>query len=109
MLDGMLVGFVPVIPGSEDYDEPQVVAAIATTDYDAPVDGRASAPSPPPPHHFRRWTTRCPATVVCSADSSAASASSDRPETQGLAALALLLAGLLLGAQLVIDTRRSPR
>lgn len=49
MLDGMLVGFVPVIPGSEDYDEPQIVAAIATTDYDAPLDGRASAPKPSAP------------------------------------------------------------
>ena len=52
MLDGMLVGFVPVIPGSEDYDEPQIVAAIATTDYDAPMDGRSTepkTPAPPPP------------------------------------------------------------
>ncbi len=49
MLDGMLVGFVPVIPGSENYDEDQVVAAIATTDYDAPVDLSPRATTPPPP------------------------------------------------------------
>ena len=49
MLDGMLVGFVPVIPGSESYDDAQVVAAIATTDYDAPVDLSPRAPAPPVP------------------------------------------------------------
>jgi hypothetical protein len=50
MLDGMLVGFVPVIPGSDSYDDAQVAAAIATTDYDAPVDlAPRTAPAPPPP------------------------------------------------------------
>ncbi len=52
MLDGMLVGYVPVIPGSEDYDEAQIVAAIAGTDYDAPVGpspARGSVSTPPPP------------------------------------------------------------
>ncbi len=53
MLDGMLVGFVPVIPGSEDYDEPQIAAAIANIDYDAPIDRRPATPSaartPAPP------------------------------------------------------------
>jgi hypothetical protein len=34
MRDGVLVGFVPVIPGSESYDERQVVDAIAATTYD---------------------------------------------------------------------------
>jgi hypothetical protein len=33
MRDGMLVGFVPHIPGSEDFDEEQTVAAIASADY----------------------------------------------------------------------------
>ena len=37
MQDGMLVGFVPEIEGSEDFDEAQVVDAIARTDYDQPV------------------------------------------------------------------------
>jgi hypothetical protein len=37
MQDGMLVGYVPEIEGSEDFDEAQVVDAIARTDYDRPV------------------------------------------------------------------------
>lgn len=46
MRDGMLVGFVPSIPGSDDFDESQVVDAIARTDYDQPVaKQRASAPA----------------------------------------------------------------
>jgi hypothetical protein len=31
--DGVLVGFVPQISGSSDFDEAQVIHAIATTDY----------------------------------------------------------------------------
>ena len=46
MRDGMLVGFVPQIEGSEDFDEQQVVDAIARTDYDQPV-ARQRAASPP--------------------------------------------------------------
>jgi hypothetical protein len=37
MQDGMLVGYVPEIEGSEDFDEAQVVDAMARTDYDQPV------------------------------------------------------------------------
>ena len=37
MQDGDLVGFVPKIEGSEDFDEPQIVDAIARTNYDRPV------------------------------------------------------------------------
>ena len=37
MQDGDLVGFVPKIDGSEDFDEAQTVDAIARTDYDRPV------------------------------------------------------------------------
>jgi hypothetical protein len=49
MRDGMLVGFVPQIEGSEDFDESQVVDAIARTDYDQPVARqRATAPPPAP-------------------------------------------------------------
>ena len=47
MRDGMLVGFVPVIEGSEDFDEEQVVDAIARTDYDRPI-ARQRAVAPPP-------------------------------------------------------------
>ena len=47
MLDGELVGFVPVIPGSEEYDEDQVVEAIASTDYDQPITTPSTTPPPP--------------------------------------------------------------
>jgi hypothetical protein len=50
MRDGMLVGYVPEIEGSEDFDEQQVVDAIARTDYDQPVaTQRPVAPEPGPP------------------------------------------------------------
>ena len=49
MRDGMLVGFVPVIEGSEDFDEAHVVDAIARADYDQPVAHlRKTAPPPEP-------------------------------------------------------------
>src|SRR5712664_1999762 len=49
MRDGMLVGYVPQIEGSEDFDEPQIVDAIARTDYDQPVARqRTVAPAPGP-------------------------------------------------------------
>jgi hypothetical protein len=47
MRDGMLVGFVPQIAGSEDFDEEQTVLAIAATDYDQPV-ARTRKEAPPP-------------------------------------------------------------
>jgi len=46
MRDGMLVGFVPQIEGSEDFDEDQTVDAIARTDYDQPVATRRTTPVP---------------------------------------------------------------
>jgi hypothetical protein len=47
MEDGMLVGYVPEIEGSEDFSEAEVVDAIARTDYDKPVATlRATAPPP---------------------------------------------------------------
>jgi hypothetical protein len=53
MRDGVLVGFVPVIEGSDDFDEHQVVDAIARTDYDQPVARqRSTAPPPAPPLPF---------------------------------------------------------
>jgi hypothetical protein len=49
MRDGVLVGFVPHVPGSEDFTEAQVVDAIARTDYDKPVaTQRRTAPPPGP-------------------------------------------------------------
>ena len=50
MRDGMLVGFVPVIAGSADFDEGQVVDAIARADYDQPIAReRPTAPPAAPP------------------------------------------------------------
>jgi hypothetical protein len=54
--NGVLVGFVPQIPDSDDLDAAQIADIIAATDYDAPVATKkstaASAPSaaasPPP-------------------------------------------------------------
>jgi hypothetical protein len=49
MRDGMLVGYVPRIEGSEDFDESRVVDAIARTDYDQPIARQRSvAPAPAP-------------------------------------------------------------
>jgi hypothetical protein len=47
MRNGMLVGFVPAIEGSEDFDEAQIIDAIVRTDYDAPIATRK--PTAPPP------------------------------------------------------------
>jgi len=49
MRNGILVGFVPTIAGSEDFDEAQVIDAIARTDYDQPVARQKSAAPPPAP------------------------------------------------------------
>jgi hypothetical protein len=50
MRNGVLVGFVPHIVGSEDFTEEQVIDAIVRTDYDQPVARqRATAPPPAPP------------------------------------------------------------
>jgi hypothetical protein len=45
MRDGILVGFVASIPGSENFGEVQIVEAIANADYDQPVS--RSRPSRP--------------------------------------------------------------
>lgn len=45
MRDGMLVGFVPVIEGSADFDEAQIIDAIANTDYDQPIAHRSTKPA----------------------------------------------------------------
>jgi hypothetical protein len=47
MQDGMLVGFVPRIEGSEDFDETRIVDAIIRTDYSQPVaHQRTVTPAP---------------------------------------------------------------
>jgi hypothetical protein len=47
VLDGDLVGFIPEIPGSQAFDEAQIVDAIARADYHEPV-GRERPAAPPP-------------------------------------------------------------
>jgi len=48
--DGVLVGFVPQIPDSEDLDAAAIVKIIAATDYDAPpAPAPASHPTEAPP------------------------------------------------------------
>ncbi len=47
MRNGVLVGFVPSIPGSENFGEAQIIDAIATADYDRPI-GRSSPSTPRP-------------------------------------------------------------
>ena len=50
LLDGDLVGFVPEIPGSEAFNEAQIVDAIARADYREPIARELpSAPPPGPP------------------------------------------------------------
>jgi len=53
LLDGDLVGYMPEIPGSESFDEAQVVDAIARADYDEPV-GTERPTAPPPAPSLRR-------------------------------------------------------
>jgi hypothetical protein len=49
MRDGMLVGYVPQIEGSETFNESQVVEAIARTDYGQPVARQRTVAPPPGP------------------------------------------------------------
>jgi hypothetical protein len=45
MRNGMLVGYVPEIEGSDEFTEEQVIDAIVRTDYDQPIaTQRATAP-----------------------------------------------------------------
>jgi hypothetical protein len=49
MRDGVLVGYVPSIEGSEDFDEAATIDAIVRTDYDQPVaTQRRTAPPAAP-------------------------------------------------------------
>jgi hypothetical protein len=45
MRDGVLVGFVPTLPDSEDLDAAAIADVIATTDYDAPPPSAAARPA----------------------------------------------------------------
>lgn len=71
--DGVLVGFVPQIPDSDDLDAEAVAAIIASADYDAPPPPSPAAspttapatpapPAAPPPASTtaprRKWTDR---------------------------------------------------
>jgi hypothetical protein len=49
MRDGMLVGYVPMIEGSDRFTEAQVVDAIARTGYDRPVARQRPVAPPPGP------------------------------------------------------------
>ena len=50
MRDGVLVGYVPEIEGSADFDQSQTVDAILCTDYNAPIaTRRSSVPAPAAP------------------------------------------------------------
>jgi hypothetical protein len=60
MRNGILVGFVASIPGSENFGEAQIIDAIATADYDQPV-GR-SRPTRSTVHGTR--PVRPPATLA---------------------------------------------
>ena len=53
LLDGDLVGFIPEIPGSSDFDDAQVADAIARADYDEPI-GHERAEAPPPERPLMR-------------------------------------------------------
>jgi len=47
MRNGVLVGYVPAIDGSENFTEEQVIDAIVRTDYDKPI-ARQRTTTPPP-------------------------------------------------------------
>ena len=50
MRNGVLVGYVPAIDGSDDYTEHQIIEEIVRTDYDKPIaTRRATVPAPAPP------------------------------------------------------------
>ena len=49
MRNGMLVGFVPAIEGSDSFTEDQILDAIVRTDYDAPIATRRPTAPPPAP------------------------------------------------------------
>ena len=54
MRNGMLVGYVPVIEGSDSYTDEQIIDAILRTDYDKPIASRRPTTPPPAPALPRR-------------------------------------------------------
>ena len=58
--DGVLVGFVPQIPDSDDLDAATVADIIAATDYDAPVATKAATPTTPVPAATQSRTEATP-------------------------------------------------
>jgi hypothetical protein len=56
MRDGILVGFVASIPGSENFGEAEIVDAIARADYDQPIGrSRPTTPRPAAPAKKSVW------------------------------------------------------
>ena len=49
MRNGVLVGYVPAIDGSDEFTEEQVIDAILRTDYDKPIARQRSTTPPPAP------------------------------------------------------------
>jgi hypothetical protein len=47
MRNGVLVGYVPAIEGSETYTEQQIIDAILRTDYDKPIAAQRHTAPPP--------------------------------------------------------------
>src|ERR1700712_707874 len=47
MRNGVLVGFVPAIDGSDEFTEEQILDAIVRTDYDKPIASQRSQAPPP--------------------------------------------------------------
>jgi hypothetical protein len=47
MRNGVLVGYVPAIEGSDDFTEDQIIDAILRTDYDKPIATQRRAAPPP--------------------------------------------------------------
>lgn len=59
--DGVLVGFVPQIPDTDELDAPAIAELIAAADYDAPPPVRqpaSTAPNPLTPEQQRQQTWR---------------------------------------------------
>ena len=49
MRNGVLVGYVPAIDGSDTFTEDQIIDAIVRTDYDKPIARQRSTTPPPAP------------------------------------------------------------
>ncbi|MDQ1392281.1 MAG: hypothetical protein QOF30_1258 [Acidimicrobiaceae bacterium] len=49
MRNGVLVGYVPAIDGSDDYTEDQIIDTILRTDYDKPIASQRRTTPPPAP------------------------------------------------------------